>query len=945
MHGDLVALFTLRPSTLREQQRSRRLFLAGLTTIALLCGLGVWCAGQVNYVGHPYAFWLRLIPAVTTVLGALAYMTLLASDYRTERISAWAIAANAAIGGAPVIYPILRESAGLSARSATLATGLEALLVLVWLRRSVRHHAQEQLRRPNRPALGADLDAFILQSEHQGNLINQARGLIRRSMSLSRPDDLAQATDLLVRAAEELPADEALTLAGAAFDLVDAMDTKHSRSGDLTGYGEAMQVLWTAVSRLPAERETQAMVAYCNARYLLAQASRADEVARKALRSDAIRQLRYARHLSGSAPIADLSAMRGTLAEVAYSEGEMSAEEAVELCREGQRLAGWSRRRRAPSDLSLAQVLMARGEPPDVLLAIRLFRRVTRLPPGGSRIEAWAGLADAEAYANALGLRPRSDDRLAARWERAYLESRSGSPADVIWVGSNWVDWAQETGNPRLCARAYRALMEAVPLAAGPLYQRGTKDFLLAQVQARTEEAGWWMIRDGDPVGAVIALENGRAVAMREITGRADPAVESLLLEAGHTDLAARHRAAAHALDLAERDLLPGDRFTSALQRAAAEFGRVGREIDGLGLNAGDDLEQVRRATVEGPLVYLAAASSGGYALVVRGSGNPKLVEMPELTREAVAEQVASLENEEDGRRVERVAAWLWHAGMADLDRALGDGDLVTVVAVGLLGLLPVHIATIRDPSGAYRWCGLADRNDFRYAPSARILRTSQARTAALRAAPPSIVAVAAPEGDGEASLKHAAAEVSTVADVWGRRTDAVTVLPHATRDVVLDELPRHTVWHLACHGHAAPDEVLLSRVQLADGELTLRDLLRLPVGVRRLAVLSSCESHRIGHELPDEVVGLPGGMLQLGLAGVVAAHWEVNDRATALLMARFHELLAEHEPARALNLAQRWLRTATTAEMRERHPDLVGDRSTRFAHPYFWGAFTLTGA
>ncbi len=947
-----MPLVTFHPKTLRGQRRGRRVFLAVLTAISLGCGFWVWWLGRSAHAGQPHGIWLRFTPPVSTVAASVAFMALLAADYHTERVSTWAIALVAGVGEAPLTYRGLRESFGLSARPSMAVTGVIAAVFVIWLRLWVGKGKREQLRIPKRMGVGGRLDRFIEEAEREGNKITIARGLIERSTDLSRPDDLARASDLLRQAAEELPASDLLQLFGAASVLVEAMDAKYSRSGDLTGYAEAIDLLHAAVARLPQQREIDAIVAYHSAQFLLAQASVADVVAERMLLSDAVRQLQAARQAADAALLKEMAALHGMLALVGWRAGDMTDEDAIALCRQGQRLAGWSARRRAFSDVALASVLVERVEMDaptaraDVVRAVRLFRRAARRGLPGTRLEARAGLAKAVAHADALGVRHRPPDRIARIWQRAYRENLTGTSTGVIEVGNDWVDWAEAIGDPRLCAQAYRALMAAIPLAAGPRYGRGPKNRLLARVQARAEEAGWWMLRAGDPVGAIIALEHGRAVAMREITGRNDPAVEGALLDAGHIELAERYREAANALDLAERGAVRSDGFTSPLQRAAVDFDRLRRDIDALGLSGGTDLEHIRRATEEGPLLYLAAADSGGYAVVVRGWGAPSSVALPELSRGAVQAAVDDLESQDDAGRIERFAAWLWRAGMAEVDRHLGVGELVTIVAVGLLGLVPVHIAAVRDPAGALRWRGLADRNDFRYAPSASILRTTQARAAKLRGVPPSVVAVAAPGSAGEAELAYAVPEVTAVDAIWRDRARMCTLLPRATRASVLDQLPRHSVWHLACHGRAAPDRVLDSHVQLTDGPLTLRELLRLPTGVRRLAVLSSCESHRIGYELPDEVIGLPGGMLQLGVAGVVAAHWEVNDRAAAVLMARFHDLLAGQgwSPARALNGAQRWLRGATAAELRAAYPQLVGDRSTSFAHPFFWGAFTLTG-
>ena len=64
--------------------------------------------------------------------------------------------------------------------------------------------------------------------------------------------------------------------------------------------------------------------------------------------------------------------------------------------------------------------------------------------------------------------------------------------------------------------------------------------------------------------------------------------------------------------------------------------------------------------------------------------------------------------------------------------------------------------------------------------------------------------------------------------------------------------------------------------------------------------------------------MGLPAAFLELGAGGVIGSLWQVDDAATALLMARFYELhigggLA---PADALKKAKVWLRTATRREL-----------------------------
>jgi CHAT domain-containing protein len=121
---------------------------------------------------------------------------------------------------------------------------------------------------------------------------------------------------------------------------------------------------------------------------------------------------------------------------------------------------------------------------------------------------------------------------------------------------------------------------------------------------------------------------------------------------------------------------------------------------------------------------------------------------------------------------------------------------------------------------------------------------------------------------------------------------------------------------HLACHGFAELASPLDSGLLLADGHMTLGRLMELQLRVR-LAVLSACETALPGTELPDEVVALPTGLLQAGVAGVVASQWSVPDWATAMLMTEFYRCWRWEQmtPASALRAAQRWLRDTTNAQ------------------------------
>jgi CHAT domain-containing protein len=143
-----------------------------------------------------------------------------------------------------------------------------------------------------------------------------------------------------------------------------------------------------------------------------------------------------------------------------------------------------------------------------------------------------------------------------------------------------------------------------------------------------------------------------------------------------------------------------------------------------------------------------------------------------------------------------------------------------------------------------------------------------------------------------------------------------------------------------------------------------------------RLLVLSACELSLFDFRRgPDEMVGMPVGFIQAGVAGVVAPLWAVDDRATYLLMSRFAELYLDpaghRSPAQALALAQGWLRELSVAqlanlatiapfssprllrlgreeavsEISERFADGIDDQTTcPYADPIYWAAFAITG-
>jgi len=95
------------------------------------------------------------------------------------------------------------------------------------------------------------------------------------------------------------------------------------------------------------------------------------------------------------------------------------------------------------------------------------------------------------------------------------------------------------------------------------------------------------------------------------------------------------------------------------------------------------------------------------------------------------------------------------------------------------------------------------------------------------------------------------------------------------------------------------------------------------------LVVLSACETG-LGRETKGEgLEGLTRGFMYAGARRVVVSLWNVNDKATADLMARFYRgmLRDKQTPAAALRTAQ--------IEM---------SRQKEWQSPYYWAPFVLQG-
>ncbi len=524
-------------------------------------------------------------------------------------------------------------------------------------------------------------------------------------------------------------------------------------------------------------------------------------------------------------------------------------------------------------------------------------------------------------------------------------------------------------------------------------FSRLAKESWLTEARGLASRAAFAFAKAGDLSKALEILESGRARLLGETLERNRRDLERLA-EIGYPDLLERYRAAGLLLDELQRlittDVRPVDwqhqveTAQTDLDACIAEIRQVqGYETFLSSLSA----KQIQQQAQSIPLVYITATPVGGLALLVTSKaiqpiwlekltdtvlGNKVQIETDTVSANsylgAYNTWLQTIIDKQVAEKVWQAAlddilAWLWSAVMQPVVASLESQKIQQAVLIpgGLLGLLPLHAAWTDNPTTPTGRHYAMDTVCFTYAPSARAMQEGQ--EIASRARPDALLAIDNPDS----SLENATYEVQTA--LFGFDKTLQLSGQEANHQTVTEAMPHYSVLHFATHGRANWLEPLQSSLRLADGELTLGELLDSRLPETRLAVLSACETGVLGTKLPDEVVSLPSGLMQAGVAGVVASLWAVQDISTAMLMAHFYELWRQDGLAlsEALRQAQTWMRDTTDGEKaayfqtflpefsNPRMPDesaqafynavIFNDPNTySFSNPFYWAAFTYSG-
>jgi CHAT domain-containing protein/Tfp pilus assembly protein PilF len=267
------------------------------------------------------------------------------------------------------------------------------------------------------------------------------------------------------------------------------------------------------------------------------------------------------------------------------------------------------------------------------------------------------------------------------------------------------------------------------------------------------------------------------------------------------------------------------------------------------------------------------------------------------------------------------LSAALYDILIKPVEKQIGTKEKLVIIPNGVLYYLPFQILgyPVNDTSFHYII------EDY------KILYTSELIFDDLVDEPeaPLIVAM----GNADNSLPFAEVEVNNIKEIY---PDAkIYVREDATRDKVINIPENYNILHLATHGILDFNNFDKSYLVLAansetndDGKLTIDDIYSIPnLGYYNMVTLSACETAVTYEMLEGWPVTTASAFLDLGVVTVIASLWNVDDKATNILMKKFYENLKTMNKLDALRTAQL---------------DMIHD--TDYAHPYYWAPFLLIG-
>ena len=544
---------------------------------------------------------------------------------------------------------------------------------------------------------------------------------------------------------------------------------------------------------------------------------------------------------------------------------------------------------------------------------------------------------------------------------------------------------------------AFQAAFSAEELLLASSYTETGREAEVVQTAALYAKATYALLRLGRTEDALVRLEQGRTRLLSRALALSE--VEMGILHTGDQKSLRSLRETIRALE-ADMRLLPQTRTRDDVAEALEESRAKLNDMIGRIRQTHPDFmpEQLELSEIlalipkDGVLVAPVITSQGSVVFIVPAgvkSVTPDQVLWLDDFKEADLRALL-LGSEKEPRGIGWLDAYLsaktdakaWLDTIQITGQVLWDRLLAQVTArvatfqskhlllmpQGGLGILPLN-AGWRAAHGNMHY--LVDEYTVCYIPSAYARRVSDIRLRDVRRKRRTLFAVVNPTED----LPFAPAEAGQIAALFGDKNATIVPGRKATSAIVKKGSATAGYLHFACHGFYDWGDPMQSGLVLAGKDpLTVAQIIgQFNLEDTRLVTLSACETGITDiRQSPDEYLGLPAGFLQAGAPGVVSTLWSVNDLSTMLLMERFYRLHVR----RRMNLpdalceAQCWLRDVTARQLAKRFAyeekaallgrghmplesasesfvrfTLQAPANRPFAHPYYWAAFSFSGA
>jgi CHAT domain-containing protein/Tol biopolymer transport system component/Tfp pilus assembly protein PilF/TPR repeat protein len=229
----------------------------------------------------------------------------------------------------------------------------------------------------------------------------------------------------------------------------------------------------------------------------------------------------------------------------------------------------------------------------------------------------------------------------------------------------------------------------------------------------------------------------------------------------------------------------------------------------------------------------------------------------------------------------------------------------------------------------------LVDSFSLFYLPSASVLDYTLSKKSIREKGTSNVLAIGNPDlGDPLFDLPFSEHEVNSMK--WNFPEVTILTGQKASENWVINNIPEFDIIHFASHGEFFPVNPLLSAIKLAaprdndftktdfDGNLEAGEIFGLEINAD-MVFLSACQTGLGKINAGDDVVGLNRSFFFAGTHTVISSLWRVSDVATAILIKSFYRNYMKKNKADSLTQAMLHVKA-------------------NYAHPGYWGAFTLVG-